>query len=96
MAFQNLQTECIEIATIQPGFEAEGRRLGMQPGGPFPDVFTMAWEYAAYLGKREPSGDTDDPKQVGLEGLRRQADRLHHQGCRGHCLYAGEGNRPGR
>jgi hypothetical protein len=76
MSFQNFQTECIEIATIQPGFEAEGRRLGMQPGDRFPDVFTMAWEYAAYLGKREPSVDTDDPKQVGLEGLRRQADRL--------------------
>jgi len=47
MSFQNFQTECIEIATIQPGFEAEGRRLGMQPGDRFPDVFTMAWEYAA-------------------------------------------------
>ena len=48
-----IATEIIEFATVQPAFEAEGRRLGMQPEELGFDLFTM--EYARDLNQREPS-----------------------------------------
>ena len=72
-------TEIIEFATVQPAFEAEGRRLGMQPEELGFDLFTMAMEYARDLNQREPSVAGDDLKTMGLDALRRQADRLEGQ-----------------